>query len=190
MADFDTLWSYVFKRKESEDGQALRLLGRSLVFNDLSRAELKKIYRIIHKRVYKKDETVFKSGDPGIGMYIVWEGSIGVFVTDPETEIEQMIAHLGVGQSFGDVALFSNSQRTATIKAISATTLLGFCRPDLMNFINSNPILGNKILIRLLNLAGSRLDLTNQQLSEAKKKINEQKSLVALANRVKEETGV
>jgi len=100
------------------------------------------------------------------------------------------VAHLGAGQSFGDVALFSNSQRTATIKAMSPTILLGFCRPDLMNFINSNPILGNKILIRLLTLAGSRLDITNQQLSEAKKKLTEQKALLASHGRAKEESGV
>ena len=167
----NTIWGFIFKRKETEEANALRILGRSIIFRDLSKSELKKIYRIIHKREYKKDEIIFNSGDPGIGMYVVWHGNVGVYVKDDTTEKENIVTHLGAGQSFGDVALFSESLRTATIKAESKTTILGFCRPDLINFINRSPILGTKIIIKLLNIAGERLDLTNQQLNEAKKKI-------------------
>ncbi len=165
------IWSYIFKRKVSEEGQSLKILGKSPVFSDLTVGELKKIYRIVHKREYKKNEEVFSAGDPGIGMYLVLEGRVGVYVIDTETEEENLVAELSAGQSFGDVALFCDSLRTATIKTLSSTKLLGFCRHDLMGFINRTPNLGSKILIQLLKLAGDRLEFNNKLLSDTQREL-------------------
>ena len=81
------------------------------------------------------------------------------------------MAELGPGQTFGDVALFSDSIRSATVKAASSAILLGLCKPDLMAFLNRNSHLGQKILTQILDVAGRRLEMTNRALSEARRDI-------------------
>lgn len=159
------IWSDFFKRKSTPESQALTILSRSAMFEGVAMSDLKKILKIIHVREYKKDEVVFKTGDPGVGMYIVQQGRVGVYVQDEDSGKEELITQLYEGESFGDFALFSDSARSATIKAMVQTHLLGFCKPDLMSFITRNPLLGSKILIQILGLAGRRLEETNRQLS-------------------------
>ncbi len=164
----DPIWSYLFKTKETLESKELDLLKLTGIFTDFSNKDLKAIHKILHRRSYKKNELVFSAGDPGIGMYIIFSGRVNIYVHNPRTEEEDLVAKLQSGQYFGDVALFSDALRSATIKAIEPTTLLGFCQPDLLGFIDRNPQLGSKILLQILKMAGKRLDTTNRLLSETK----------------------
>jgi len=172
----DPIWSYFFQRKETDETKSLKLLSLAPIFEDFKKRDLKKIYRIVHQREYKKDEVIFTSRDPGVGMYIVSEGSVGVYVVNPESEQEELVAKLISGQSFGDIALFSESPRSATVRAHEPSTLLGFCKPDLVGFINRHPELGAKVLIQILGLAGKRLEMSNQQLVDVKRELSQLKA--------------
>jgi len=171
----DPIWGYFFKQKETEEAKALKFLAQSPVFEGFSNAELTKVYRIVHTRNYKKDEIIFRSGDPGVGMYIICSGNVDVFVSNTQDEQEDLVAQLIPGQTFGDIALFCESPRSATIKAKTQTTLLGICKPDLMGLISRNPHLGSRVLIKLLGLAGKRLEATNQQLGDSKSELQQLK---------------
>lgn len=168
------LWGNIFKKKVSESAEILKLLSSSPVFQTINKSNLKKIERIIHIRQYNEGELVFKEDEPGVGMYVVKEGEVEVSIKDPDTKEEQIVAKFTSGQTFGDVALFSDDAlRTATIKASKKTSLLGFCRPDLLGLIERDPLLGAKILNNLLIIAGKRLHSNNNQLNSAHKRIEE-----------------
>jgi len=175
----DPIWGDLFRKKEKDEDKFLRILEKTNLFEGLSRFELKQILNITHKRKYKKDEIIFKFGDPGVGMYVVLEGSVSVYVTDKKTNEKNQVALFRSNQSFGDVALFSDIPRSATVQSDEISMLLGFCKPDLLGLIDRNPKLGAEILKRLLGIAGKRLEHTNQLLADARyehKKLSEKKS--------------
>jgi CRP-like cAMP-binding protein len=164
----DPIWGNLFRRKEKDEDRFLSVLSKTNLFEGLSKNDLRQIIRIIHKREFKKDEVIFKYGDPGVGMYIVMDGEVSVYVQDEHTNEKTEVASFRTNQSFGDIALFSEIPRSATVISKEPSVLLGFCKPDLLGLIHRNPKLGAEILKRLLGIAGKRLEHTNNLLAEVR----------------------
>lgn len=169
----DPIWGYFFKNKDSEENRVLKVMSSSPLFDGLNFLDLKKLLVIAHLRKYQKNEIVFKWSDPGLAMYILCEGEISVYVTNEMDDQEEHVVDLYPGESFGDVALFSDFPRTATVRAKHNSLLVGICKPDLIKFIQRDTRLGVKIMSNLLKFAGKRLDVTNQQLSDMKRENRE-----------------
>ena len=167
-----SIWGNLFKPITDDDESITYLLAKTSVFENLGKSDLLTIERIVHVRHYDEGEVVFREGEPGVGLYIVKSGEVKVSIRDPETKEELSIATFTSGQAFGDVALFSEEAvRTASVTVSRKSTLLGFCRPDLVNLIERDPLLGSQILMNLLNIAGQRLDENNKHLNQAENKI-------------------
>jgi MFS family permease len=64
-----------------------------------------------HVRVEAGRE-VFKAGDPGDGFYIIESGEVAIVKQGRD------VAHLGPGDSFGEISLLRSIPRTATVRAI------------------------------------------------------------------------
>jgi CRP-like cAMP-binding protein len=166
------IWSHIFVKKTSEEKEILNILKKIPIFDGIEKKNLIKIGRVVHLRHFEKEELVFREGEPGVGMYMVKSGEVEVWIRNNESGKERKVATFSEGQSFGDVALFSeDSVRTATVKATKKTTLLGFCRPDLLGIISRDPELGSKILQQLLLVAGKRLAESNTIMSHAQNQI-------------------
>ena len=61
----------------------------------------------------KKDEYVFKQGDPSSSYYIILEGTCTVIINGEEKK------QLNFGDSFGDLGIIYNAPRSASIFASS-----------------------------------------------------------------------
>ena len=172
----DSIWSYIMPRLKKGDEKDIEVLDKTSIFADLPIQKKRRLLRLLHRRYYKPAEIVFSVGEPGVGLYIVCEGEVGVFIPDPhqpeEEKRETQIATLKEGEIFGDVALFATHIRTATIKALKPTRLLGMVRPEFLNLLKQDPEMGGDIMLRLLTLLSKRLEFTNHQLLEAKNEIN------------------
>jgi CRP-like cAMP-binding protein len=66
-------------------------------------------------------EVLFREGDAGDGAYLIVSGQVAVSKRTPEGE--RQIAALGAGEAFGEVAIFAEQERTATVSAVEPTTL-------------------------------------------------------------------
>ncbi len=159
----DTIWSYIFPKKMTEREKILKVLSETLIFSGLPRQKLSKLLRALHERFYRKGETVFRVGEPGVGMYVICEGEVLVTIAGPHGE-EQEVARLTPGQTFGDLALIEDHLRSATVRASEPTRLLGLIRSEFMELLTRDPSLGVEILLRLLKMVGERLTITNQNL--------------------------
>ena len=167
-----TIWRYIFQKPQTEEERFYSILSQTPVFHDLPKKALRRLLQIMHQRVYKPGERVFSMGEPGVGMYVVCEGAVGVYVTDLSIPEEQRgkevkVAKIEEGQFFGELSLFGACQRSATVRALVPTKLLGVIRPEFQTFIRQYPDLGCELLTRLLLLAGKRLEQTNQELVQA-----------------------
>jgi CRP/FNR family cyclic AMP-dependent transcriptional regulator len=168
----DTMWGNIFRKVEKTDHNIYTVLAKIPIFKDLSKKEIKAVERILHRRSYKADEILFKEGDPGVGMYIIEQGQINITLG----EENKLLAVLSNGEFFGEIALLSETPRTATAKAQSNCSILGFFQSDLFGLLETDPRMGNKILLRLAQMIGDRLrfsNIENQQLKFKLSKLEE-----------------
>ncbi len=170
----DSLWRNVFSREQAQKESIVSILKRGPLFRGMTRSELREFDRIIHRRRYREDETIFWEGEPGVGMYIIQEGSVGIYKAAREEERE-LLAELERGDFFGELALLDESPRSATAVALEESKILGLYRPDLLDLIERKPRLGNKFLFHLASLIGERLKHTNEELQALWNKLEESK---------------
>lgn len=70
---------------------------------------------------YEDGEIIFRQGQLGDRMYIVLGGGVRIFREDRGHET--VLANLGLGEAFGELALFDNHPRSASARATGPTEL-------------------------------------------------------------------
>ena len=166
----NSFWNNIFEKNGNQQLNFFAVLRQVPIFKDLKKGELREFKKIIHKRYYKKDEIIFFDGEPGVGMYIIETGTIGIY-KDFEGEAKEELAVLKSGDFIGEMALLDDSPRSATAVALENTHLLGLFRPDLFGLLERKPRLGNEILLKLAQMIAERLRLTNMELQHAKQNL-------------------
>ena len=82
------------------------------LFSELNQRQLKRISRDFRDRRFKAGTSIVRQNEmSGIGFFIITEGEASVLVDDRE------VAWIGPGKHFGELALISESVRTATVTA-------------------------------------------------------------------------
>jgi CRP-like cAMP-binding protein len=92
-------------------------------------------------RRYRKNEVIFHQGDPGDSLYIVEAGSVKIVLPSPEGDEGAIIATLGRGEFFGELALLDGAPHSATAVAIESTQALALRRETFDQLIESQPAL-------------------------------------------------
>jgi CRP-like cAMP-binding protein len=174
------LWENLFKGTSAEKA-ITGILQENILFQDLTLKQQKFVSNIIHLRKYHKNETIFKQGEIGVGMYIIISGAVTISVeqnrSTPDVDSDQIvITRLEAGDFFGELALVEeSSRRSATAGATEATELIGFFKPDLIEIIERNPSAGVKITLRLAEVLGRRLRETNERVSTLEERLKQYK---------------
>jgi len=158
----------IFKKKKKED-DIFTILKQVPIFSDLTPKELTEVERIVHRRKYKKNETIIRAGDPGLGMYIIVKGSVEI-VEEDEKACKRTLAKLSDGSFFGDMALLDEEPRSASAIALFDSDIIGIFRPDFLDLIYRKPKLGIKVLLALARVIGERLRHTNELLAKIQEK--------------------
>lgn len=83
-------------------------------------------------------EVIVKQGDPGDSLFIIVEGVVGVSV-ESEEGIMTEVARLGAGNFFGEMALLTGEDRTATVISIAETVLYEITKADIAPLIAEQP---------------------------------------------------
>lgn len=165
MATKNAFWNNIFKSDSNESSQTILALKQVPIFDGLSNRELNSVSKIVHHREYDIDELVFQSGTPGLGMYIILQGEAvikGVKADGENIEFSQLTS----GDFFGEISLISEDDRSANAVVVSPCKLVAFFRSDLLDIITRSPKLGNKILLNLATVLGSRLTSTKDLLTK------------------------
>ncbi|MFQ5751789.1 MAG: cyclic nucleotide-binding domain-containing protein [bacterium] len=172
----DALWQNIFQKDKDQKETIIAILKKVPLFKGMSKSNLHEFEKIIHRRRFKEQETIFWEGEPGVGMYIVQEGEVAIYKNTKDQEREEL-ARLKQGEFFGELALLDESPRSATATALEDTKILGLFSPDLMGLIERKPVLGNKFLFQLALLIGERLKHTNDELQRLWSKVENSKMI-------------
>ena len=105
--------------------------------------------------------SAFHEGDQGDQLYVIMSGKIKLGRTASDGR-ENLVAVLGPGEIFGEMALFNPAPRNATATAVSATRLAGLRHENLRRAIASSP----DVSLQLLQALAQRLSKTNESLAD------------------------
>ncbi len=170
MVTGSTIWKNIFSGRSVQKGSTEELLSKVPAFSILSPRELKEVAAIVHKREYRSGEPVFYQGDPGLGMYIIKEGTVSITIAGKDGQQQELVT-LGEGDFFGELALLDESPRSANAICKDDCALIGFFRPDLFDLIEKKSGLGIKIVLQLAEIVAMRLRNTDKELSKVRSEL-------------------
>ncbi len=84
-----------------------------------------------------KDAVVFKEGDAAEAFYLIRSGMMKIAKQSGDKEV--VLSYLVAGNFFGEAALFSDAERTATVSAIFPAELVKLSKKDFDNFLGIHP---------------------------------------------------
>jgi CRP-like cAMP-binding protein len=117
------------------------------LFAGLSGRQLKKLASAFRERRFKAGATVMREGSmSGMGFFVVAEGEARVSVAGAE------VATLTAGQHFGELALISKTERTATVTARTDIRCLEIAFADFRSFAHANPDVTWKLLQHVVSI--------------------------------------
>jgi hypothetical protein len=93
---------------------------------------------------YTSGEIIFKEGDKAEFVYSIIHGNVEIIREDADGG-EKIIARLGPGDYFGEMATVSNRPRNATAKAVNSVKTMTIARGDFLNLHNYLPALKENI---------------------------------------------
>lgn len=145
----------------------MQLLSEVPLFQELGQTALHELADITHQRTYRRDEFLYYENDPGMGLYVVEQGTVRLLMGDAEGTLQEL-RKLGTGKVFGELSLLDSFKRMETAQAVTETTVLGFFRPDLTLLSMRNPQVGAQVTAALARyLAYRQVELINLISSEA-----------------------
>ena len=168
------LWSNIFRKTPAEESIG-GFLSTVPVFAGLAGRDLGFLENLVHLRRYHAGETVFNAGDPGSGMYVIRSGRVQIFLHLDDGR-EEELAQLGSGDFFGETTLTAPAVRSASVRVLDHTELIGLFRADLLEAAQKHPAVANRILFGLTRVVSERLQAAGQEISRLRHLLAEQES--------------
>jgi CRP/FNR family transcriptional regulator len=140
--------------------EVVELLGRVPVFSTLAPDDLERVAELTVPRSFDAGQVVFREGDASDTCYVVRSGRARA-VRAHRGGRTITLAHFGPGDIFGELAMFEDERRSATVEAIAPTTAIALLGPDMRRLMATHGDITLKLVIAL----GRRLRETNERLA-------------------------
>jgi CRP-like cAMP-binding protein len=139
--------------------QTTEFLAQVPLFAGLEPAAVEALSGFTFRRTFQPGEAIVEEGRTGNGLYIIVSGRVEVVKADG-TDRAQVLATLGAGEPFGELALLGEWKRTATVRAIDETDCLGMDRWVFLAHLRRQP----DIAVKMLQFVAQRLVETDSRL--------------------------
>ena len=117
---------------------AVDALRRCALFAHVDQDGLQALAQLTRRRRYRRNEVIFHQDDVGDSLHIVADGAVKILLPSPEGE-EAIIASLGRGDFFGELALLDGAPRSTTATALEATETLALPRDEFLRLVSEDP---------------------------------------------------
>src|SRR6266542_2621057 len=114
------------------------MVARVPLFAELNAGEIADIMRLMRAQTVEPGDVVVRRGDVAHSMYFVAAGEV-------EIELKDGRIRLGIGHFFGEIAVLRQSRRSATVTAVSRTSLLVLDAQDLHALMEREPRVAERI---------------------------------------------
>jgi serine phosphatase RsbU (regulator of sigma subunit) len=165
------------------------------LFADFPESELQRLAETLHERHLAAGEILFQQNDEGHESYLILAGELEVL-----TELDRTYLRLAVrnaGELIGEMALIDQSPRSATVRAVSDSTVAVFGEEAFYAMLLNNSALAVEMLrrgTRSLRNSGqlmiSGLEAKNAELARAYDELKAAQEELIFLNRIQEEMNV
>jgi CRP-like cAMP-binding protein len=138
----------------------IALLQSVPVFANLAREDLAEVADVTVPRRFGTGETVFREGDTSDTCYVVRAGRVRALREHTDGRIITLATFMP-GDIFGELAMFEDERRSATIQALEETEAVAILGPDMRRLLRAHP----DIAVKMLGALGRRLRETNERLT-------------------------
>jgi uncharacterized membrane protein len=141
------------------------LIAQIPMFEGLSDADREALASRLHEKTYRPGQSVFAKDEKGTSMYIVLSGAVQIFLPPPPGEKDAprvILKEPRTGEYFGELALFDDKPRSASVEATMDTVLLELTREDFAEHLGRS----KSAALSILSEMAERLRVTNALLSQ------------------------
>ena len=143
----------------------LNTLRKEMMFDMLDDEDIEKISPFFEVIVYPANKVIFKEGDLGDFIGFVLSGKLEVKKQTEFKGNQLIIALLSKGAMVGELSMFDQHKRSATVEAVEETTLMILRNEAMESLIKQHPYTGIKILKALIRILALRLRKATERLT-------------------------
>jgi CRP/FNR family transcriptional regulator, cyclic AMP receptor protein len=136
------------------------LLSRIPVFAELGADDLGRVAQVAVPRAYEGQQVIFREGDDSDTCYIVRSGHARAIRQHSDGRTITL-ARFGPGDIFGELAMFDDERRSATVEALDDLSTVAIPGSAMRGLLQRHPEIAVKLVIAL----GRRLRAANERLS-------------------------
>jgi CRP-like cAMP-binding protein len=140
--------------------ETIELLQRVPAFSMLADEDLAEVAAVAVPRRLDAGEVVFREGDESNTCYIVRSGHARAVREHPDGRT-LTLANFGPGDIFGELAMFGDERRSATVETIDEMEVVAILGANMRRLLREHP----DISVKLLTALGRRLRETNDRLA-------------------------
>lgn len=132
------------------------------LFAGVKPQELAGLAARLRRRTFRRNEVIMHRGDPAGALHVIRSGRVKITLPSEQGE-ETVLALLGSGACFGEIAALDGGPRSATVTAVEPTETLALLREDLLSFARENP----DFTLALVATLATRLRRADEWLEDA-----------------------
>lgn len=136
------------------------IMGKIPIFKYMSYPELMRLLSIAEVKSFKKSEVIVQEGDLSDEMFIIVHGSAEVLKADAKVAVRNR------GDVFGEMGIFDNAPRSATIRALEDTKAIALHRKQLMGLLRQESAIAVKLLWALNSQLNTRLRIATENVAQ------------------------
>jgi CRP-like cAMP-binding protein len=129
------------------------------LFKGLTAQQAERLDRLAHQRHYEPGAAIVQEGQGGIAFFVLTSGKALVTRTGQDGQVHELRT-ITPGGVFGEMALFTDRPRSATVTAVEPTDCLALHRLEFLDELRRNP----DVALRLLDTLAVRLSEVYDQL--------------------------
>jgi NTE family protein len=143
---------------------ALRARLRNFpLLQDLGDAALKRVLAEANWFGLPGGSELARDGENAQALFLVVTGSLGVFVEDAESKKRRLVAHVGAGETVGEMSLISGQkEHSAELVALRDTELLRISPQGFESLITRHP----RVMLNLMRVLVKRLQATTRNAND------------------------
>jgi len=145
---------------ETRDRPDTSLLTQVPVFEALGPRELARVASVSVPRVFGAGHVIFREGDASDTCYVVRSGHARAVRKHGDGRT-LTLAHFGPGDIFGELAMFDDERRSATVETLDELEAVAILGPDMRRLLREHSDIAVKLVIAL----GRRLRDANARIS-------------------------
>lgn len=136
------------------------------MFDDLSDAAKQELISVGRLENYHVDELIINENEKGDHIYLILHGSVEIIKASQQEETSHLLAKLDRLSWFGEIALFNQEERSASVRTKEPTTVAAFSFRELKTLHHGQAII-RTILAHIATQRSVHLKGANEQLLEA-----------------------